>query len=295
MVRLTKEQKTIKINNLLNLFKETNKQIFTTLDLKSLKEDAILSKYIPSKTTFPEFLTFLIENSILKYVCLDFTNRDVKRLFFEEPNVYELAISINPNCYFSHYSAVFINNLTDNIPKIIYINNEQSPKHKQEEPLKQIDITKSFYKEPRTSKNIAKYKDYKICWLNGKNTNNLGVVEKIIDNNLKVKVTNIERTLIDISVSPHYAGGVVEVLNAYKSAKGRFSVEKMANMLKNINFRYPYHQVIGYYLEKAGYKEKEYQLFRDFGIEYKFFVVRNIDDKNRDFNDKWNLYVPKSL
>ena len=38
-----------------------------------------------------------------------------------------------------------------------------------------------------------------------------------------VRVTDLERTLIDIAVRPEYAGGVYEVLNVYRLAKGKVS------------------------------------------------------------------------
>jgi len=163
--------------------------------------------------------------------------------------------------------------------------------------LKSVDFLKAFHTGPRISNNIAIYDDYKICLLNGKYTNQLGVEIKTNDslNINKIKVTGIERTLIDISVSPHYSGGVNEVLTAYKRAKGKVSVKKLAQMLKQLDYIYPYHQIIGFYLEKAGYKEDELKLFEDMGIKNKFFVTRKIEDKNREFSNKWQLYYPKFL
>ena len=49
-------------------------------------------------------------------------------------------------------------------------------------------------------------------------TNALGVIEIQGSEDETLKVTGIERTLIDIAVRPVYAGGVFEVLKAYKLA-----------------------------------------------------------------------------
>jgi predicted transcriptional regulator of viral defense system len=73
----------------------------------------------------------------------------------------------------------------------------------------------------RISQNVAGYKKYKICILNGMYTDRLGVIE-VLHNGAKISVTDIERTLIDIVVRPGYSGGVSEVLSAYNLAKKWF-------------------------------------------------------------------------
>lgn len=48
-----------------------------------------------------------------------------------------------------------------------------------------------------------------------KKTNSIDVGVKTIK---KIRVTDLERTLIDIAVRPAYSGGVFEVLEAFKNA-----------------------------------------------------------------------------
>ncbi|MBN1765422.1 MAG: hypothetical protein JW860_09220 [Sedimentisphaerales bacterium] len=92
--------------------------------------------------------------------------------------------------------------------------------------------------------------------LNGMHIGNIGVVEADGYEGEKIQLTDIERTLIDIAVRPEYAGGPFEVLRAYKSAKNKVSINRLTALLKKINYVYPYHQVIGYYLDKAGVYQK---------------------------------------
>ena len=54
---------------------------------------------------------------------------------------------------------------------------------------------------------------------------------------------------------------------------------------------YPYHQAIGFYLERAGYKESVLQLVEELGIEYNFYLTYQMTDIVP--NDRWKLYVPK--
>ena len=48
----------------------------------------------------------------------------------------------------------------------------------------------------------------------GTNTGNLGVIETESMNVEKIRVSNVERTLIDISLRPFYSGGVAEIFGA---------------------------------------------------------------------------------
>ncbi len=68
--------------------------------------------------------------------------------------------------------------------------------------------------------------------------------------------TSLERTLIDITVRPNYAGGAFAVLDAYRQAIERnlISSNKLVVVFNSIPFIYPYHQAIGFYLERAAMK-----------------------------------------
>ena len=68
------------------------------------------------------------------------------------------------------------------------------------------------------TKNIAAMGDYRLCLINGKHTGQLGVVSMKDDAGVEFRVTGLERTLIDITVRPYYAGGVGEVLEAFRRA-----------------------------------------------------------------------------
>ena len=140
--------------------------------------------------------------------------------------------------------------------------------------------------------NIAIFGDQKIFLLNGKNTGRLGVEE--FQSNGKIAVTNVERTLIDISVRPFYSGGISQVLNAYKLAKEKdVSINKLTSLLEKISHIYPYHQVIGFYLETAGYKESQIELLNRFEIKYNFYLTYNM--KETEYSPKWRLFYPKEF
>jgi hypothetical protein len=104
----------------------------------------------------------------------------------------------------------------------------------------------------------------------------------------------VERTLIDIAVRPEYGGGVFEVLEAYRRASDKVSINRLTAHLKSINYIYPYHQVIGFYLTKAGsYRQSQIDLLRRFEISHDFYLMHQIQDK--EYSSEWRLSYPKGL
>ena len=152
-----------------------------------------------------------------------------------------------------------------------------------------------FRRKVRTTSYIAETDEFRVCVLNGKNTGYLGVVEQPADGGSpeRVRVTNLERTLIDVVVRPVYAGGVHEVLKAYRLAQPAVSVNRLAAMLRQLEYIYPYHQAIGFCLERAGYKSSQLDLLRRFGMDFDFYLAHAM--KETEYVKEWRLHVPKGL
>ena len=245
--------------------------------------------------TVNRFLDFLQENTKLKAVKISFPARtEIRYLWGEDVSNDQIALSLRPESYLTHYTAMFIHGLTEQIPKTIYLNFEQPLKARPETNLEQKNIDWAFKQKPRTTQNIASYEDYRYCLLNGMHTGRLGVIDTKDNFGEKISVTGMERTLIDIAVRPFYAGGVFEVLKAYRASAGKVSVNKLGAMLKKLNYVYPYHQVIGFYLERSGaYKDTAINLLAKPGIDYNFYLTYQM--KDADYSPKWRLFFPKGL
>ena len=104
--------------------------------------------------------------------------------------------------------------------------------------------------------------------------------------------TDLERTLIDIAIRPAYSGGVFEVLEAFEIAKEKIDVYKLNKYLEILNYIYPYHQLIGFYMDKAGYDEKTLDVFNK-KSDFDFYLTYNIS--NKEYNKKWKIYYPKGF
>jgi predicted transcriptional regulator of viral defense system len=215
------------------------------------------------------------------------------RYCWSDVSDYQLALSLFPEAYLSHFTAVYLHGLTDQIPQVIYINKEQSPKPKPHSELNQSAIDRAFANRPRTSKYIFSFRKNQLCCLSGKSTKKLEVGELATEDQQLLRVTKIERTLIDIAVRPEYAGGVYEILSAYRAAKGRISSNVLLATLKQLDYVYPYHQAIGFYMSRAGYPQNTVQLFREFGFQYDFYLTHKMPEM--DYDPEWHLHIPKGF
>ena len=131
--------------------------------------------------------------------------------------------------------------------------------------------------------------------INGKQTGNLGVIQKQISPELIILVTDLERTLVDIVVRPAYSGGVENVIYAFQFARSKVSIQKLVEIYRALNFIYPYHQSIGFYLEKSGvYDEQEINRFLNFD-EKKWNFYLDYQMQNPNYNEKWHLFYPRHL
>ena len=280
--------------DIIGYFEGTSQKIFTRSDIDNIFSENREFWRISVSTSVHQFIEFLLAGTKLQKIRLEFPSRNLIRYSWGEPPVWELASTLSPNSYFSHYAAVYLHDLTEQVPNVIYVNSEQPRKYPDPDSLAQQGIDGAFKRPVRVSKNTASFQNWKICLLNGMYTGKLGVVGMMIDSESnEMPVTNIERTLIDITVRPVYSGGIFEVLKAFERAKGTVSVNRMAAMLKKMNFVYPYHQAIGFYLERAGYKETVIKLFRKFDMKFDFYLAHNMKEKS--YSKRWRLYFPKGL
>lgn len=289
-----KDRFDIALEDILLFFEEHDQSVFSPKDLFQILKINRRFWRIAEKTSARDFIDWLLQDTKLKEHTIEFPDRTYIKYSWGDVPTFYLISTIVPGAYFSHYSAVYLNGLTEQLPKSIYLNYEQSPKPDRSGPLEQEAVDRAFSRKQRTSNRIAIYDNYRIFLLSGQHTKRLGVKQLTTAPNYNVDVTNIERTLIDIAVRPVYAGGVQEVLKAYKNAHDKFSVNKLTALLKKLNYKYPYHQTIGFYLERAGvYKDSVISLLDKFPKEINFYLDYQM--KNTSYSKRWKLFYPKGF
>jgi hypothetical protein len=213
------------------------------------------------------------------------------RYTLADASVYELLRSLRPKGYLSHHSAAYAHGLTTGVPNVTYWNDEQSPKPRPQTPPNQARIDMAFAGRPRKSNNSASYESQEICILSGMNTARLGVVEQVMPDGAVGPVTDLERTLIDLAVRPAYGGGPSEVLACYKQAAPRVSAKRLKRLLAKLNYVYPYHQAVGFYLDRAGVPGAEE--LRSIPQHFDFYLAHEL--KKRAYCPKWRIHYPAKL
>ncbi len=283
---------------IIDFFANAMEKIYTTKDLEDILISNRESWRIAESTSVSNFIKFLIAEANIQEFEIKFPSSwtpKFARYTLGEISTFDLLSSLRSDFYFSHYTAMYVHQLTEQVPQIIYLTWEQAqkggPSH---HPLVQKKIDWAFRQPPRTSSNIAILGDLQICLLYG--TGNLGVTKIKGPEGDEIQVSDIERTLIDITVRPFYAGGVFEVLKAYQLATKKVSINKLSIMLKNLGYKYPYHQAIGFYLERSSaYKESALKIFRNIKKEYDFYLTYQMEEKDMAYSEEWRLFHPKGF
>jgi len=277
-----------------NYFDALPKKIFDGPEIASILEEQRRFWRLAESMTARAFIEFLNKKARLQVVRFDFPYRPIIKYVWGEVPFYAIVLSLKPGCYLSHYTAMHLHELTDQIPKVVNLNVEQGPKPHGPVELAQERVDFAFSRPTRMCNNVAEYEGRQVRLLNGLYTDNIGVTEMPGPEGETLRVTDIERTLIDIAVRPEYAGGPFEVLTAYRQASSRVSVNRLAALLKKIDYIYPYHQVIGFYLETAGtYKKPQIDLFARLGTKCDFYLMHQITTP--EYSSQWRLYYPKGL
>lgn len=291
---MAKTRITIAKPDIVKLFDEHPQKIFDSSGIQRILDENRSFWRLAKSMSYSSFINYLVEKTKLKKEVFDFAYRPIVRYTWGNVPLYELILNLKPNSYFTHYTPMYFHDLTEQTPKIIHINVEQEPKPRPKNALVQERIDAAFRHPTRLSNNFAKYKGWTIRMLNGMHTGNLGVIKMSGPDGETLRITDVERTLIDITVRPEYAGGIHEVLKAYRLAKDKVSVNKLVATLKKINYIYPYQQAVGFYLEKAGvYTQSQLDLARRFDMKYKFYLIHGMKDSK--YSSQWQLYYPKGF
>lgn len=276
------------------VFNNSLKSVYSSSDLADLIMQHQPAWKLAARVGVPQLVRFLRGRGLqLHELRCEKYDSSLVRYTWGPPQVYELALSINHRGYLSHASAMEVHGLSEVSRSTTYLNIEQSPKPDNVSQLSQEKINAAFLRPQRSSRMIFSSKTASILIVSGKSTNRLGVEEVQRNSGPPLTVSNIERTLIDIVVRPAYAGKLSEILQAYRLARGRFDPASLTRMLQELRYAYPYHQSIGFLMEKAGYLPRDYEPLQDLGIKWNFHLGYRINQPA--YSQKWRLFHPSEL
>ncbi len=245
----------------------------------------------------PEYLTpgllitFLLDNDLAQKIELRSEEYGGKsRYLIGNLAFLRFACSFYKRSYVSHATALYVHNL---LPEgKVYVNHEQTPKNTTSR-LSQVRIDQAFKNQPRRSAYEFRTETHTIIFLNGKNTGDAGVTEVTGPSGQSTRCTSLERTLIDCVVRPQYVEGIATLAAVLPKAIERISTQEVVSLLSQIKYVYPYHQALGFLLEKAGMSPTQLEPLRRLPRRFKFYLDYSM--KRPLYDSEWQIYYPAEL
>jgi predicted transcriptional regulator of viral defense system len=285
---MSKERLSVLVEQFMQGLSNSNKHIYSPAEILSLIVQLRAEHTFPRSLSDRKFQKSLIELGTLKEISFTASySFETTRYHFGPFSDYELALSLKPGAYLSHGTAGHLHNLIDQKPKLIHVNKEQSPKNSKG-TLTQAAIHRAFANKQRISAYIVRHEQIEMILLSGKHSGRLGVTKSIGRQGEQLDLTDLERTLIDLAVRPSYAGGASAVAKAYRRAMPKLSISRIAKLLKELNYVYPYHQAIGFYLQNAGQPLSALQPLREPSLNFDFYLEHGM--KQPAFDSTWRVH-----
>ena len=282
--------------DIISFFEAQPKRVFSEKEMEQLLARQREGWRLASGTRVQDFVELMKAATSLRAVQVEASPKPKMLYTWGEATAFEIGNHLVPRAYLSHYTALYLHDLTEQIPKQLFVNQEQSLKKPPQLPvLTQQELDAAFARPQRLAQAQAHCGNYSFVQLHGRFTGRLGVVKQTHFAAGQVELTSIERTLVDVTVRPDYAGGVYQVAEAYRRAAERVSVNRLVGLLTKLGYRYPYHQAIGFYMEQAGnYKPAQLNLVRKLGIEFDFYLTHELNQPAA-YSAAWRLYYPEGF
>jgi predicted transcriptional regulator of viral defense system len=176
-------------------------------------------------------------------------------------------IANSPEYYISHYSAMDIHNmLTHPITKVF------------------ITTPKQEYKKRRIVGNTTFefiYSGTKTIW---------GIQKTWVTKSEQVRVSDIERTIIDCLYRPKYSGGILETVKGLWIQKEKIDFDKLLNYVFKLN-KIVVIKRLGYILETLDLKDTNYLDKLREKINNKYYVLDPLLSTEKTYRNLWKLIV----
>ncbi len=248
--------------NLINHLYEKNKVIFTINDVERITG--------LKNTKIADLTSELIKRKVIarlkpgKYIIVPQELGETVR-YIGNWYVAGREIVKSPDYYISHYSAMDIHNMLTH-------------------PLIKVFITTPIqqYKKQRTVGNTT----FEFIYTN---LSNIWGVKKVwVTNSEQVRVSDIERTIIDCLYRPKHCGGIMEIVNGLWMKKEEIDFDELLNYVIDFN-RIVVIKRLGYVLESLGLQDTKYLSQLRTKINNKYYVLDPLLLTEVRYENSWKL------
>ena len=204
-----------------------------------------------------------------------------------------------PTGCFCHLTSVFFHALTQQIPQKVFIRRRDIAPRKTKRPgkLSDFQIRSQFIKPQKITGKRVPLQGGECVLISGYKNDQTGVIP--VPNEFRAfpedsRITDLERCLIDAVVAPHYNGGIMSLPALFAEAADQLALHRLISHYGELEFLYPFHQTIGFFLDHSEQTEAA-EIWREtFQPINRFFVDKNAKT-NWLYDSKWQVRYPKGL
>ncbi|HFU75293.1 MAG TPA: hypothetical protein ENK66_03515 [Arcobacter sp.] len=249
--------------------------------LNQLKERGLIAQNISSRA----FFALLQDRLNLKThsVSSEKINK-VRYTLYSDIDTYDFVSTFEKQGFFSMTTALNIQGLSNQKNEFIFFSKELSLKsHQKKDLLTQKDIDHAYKKRYRFTQSIAAYKDKHIIYLTPKNTNQFEVIRSN-----GYLVSSIHRAFFEMIMHVQYFKNFDTVIKIFEPLKDKLEPKKIFYTIESFDPIYPYYQLVGFALNKIGFKNEDLFFFKKNVSDLKFYTEKN--KQQYAFNAYWNIY-----
>lgn len=201
----------------------------------------------------------------------------------------EVLLELNPYTVVTHYSALEHHSLTLDQPKVITAwsggRASMIPLGSIEEEWEAIELPKAYWP--------SKVVSQRVNWFRRKFELSFGVVQDF-DGYIPIRITDRERTLIDSLQAPDYAGGIVNVLRAWRMGLDFINLDRIVDYTERYNVGIIRNRV-GFIAESLGLSHPRFDVWARESVRGGSSKLVSSAPFSSDYSKRWNISLNASI
>lgn len=253
------------------LYTLKKKGFFSINDIANILDELKEKNLVSHSLTQNDFYLKLLEDGLVAHTI---TIRDIEKIRYtlnKEFNIYDFVYSLEKNGFFSMFTSLNIQGLTNFRDNFIFISKERMKRvNFKSKDITQEAIDKAFTNKPRRTKAHDTIYNYNVVILESNNTQEIGII-----NYNGYKISSINRAFVEIISNIQYSKTPDDVIYEFRNLKEKLDINEIFNIIEKFDFVYPYYQLAGYYLEKIGFLKDELSKFFNKKTNLIFYTIKN--------------------